>query len=138
MADTKSTMKDLSRKNWVVATSTEAQYPGDDKLSLGCQMRIADALETMANASAMMAKNFAALEEERDRWKRWFNDLEERHKRLQKQESVQRGLYTKSKTQHRKQMEQLLAVWDLRRTSGILDTIEKIRKQYGNRDKGTV
>ena len=58
-------MKDQSRLDW--EDSTGKEYIGDERIKLGCLMRIADATEKMA-------VNHISLMAERDVYLRWYNE----------------------------------------------------------------
>jgi len=48
---------------------------------LGCQQRGADALELIATATEAMAKNHAEVSQERDKFRRWWNEAQDEVKK---------------------------------------------------------
>jgi hypothetical protein len=64
----------------------------DEQLKIGAIQRIADATEAMA-------KNYVALQDERDRYKGWFQEERELSGRLFRRISALRGQITKLKRQ---------------------------------------
>jgi len=63
---------------------------GQNQIQLGAILRIADALETIAH-------NYQSLMEDRDRYKRWYEEQWERTKKGNRRESALRGVITKLK-----------------------------------------
>jgi phage shock protein A len=61
-----------------------------DELKVGCLQRIADATEAMA-------KNHVALQNDCDRYKRWFTEENERRLKLERSNAALRGQITKLK-----------------------------------------
>lgn len=79
--------KEESKKDWY---RTSIQPLSNEELSLGCQMRIAKAME-------IMAQNHAQLISERDRYKTSADDRQERIYRLERRISAYQGVITKLK-----------------------------------------
>lgn len=77
------TMRDVSRDQWTGQGSI-------DQINAGSLQRIADATEAMA-------KNYVALQDERDRLKRWLADAEARERALCRRLSATRGVVTRMK-----------------------------------------
>lgn len=84
MADS---FKKASRIEWEGATG---QHPTIEQLNLGCLQRIADAAEKMA-------QNWSALTEERDRYKRWYEEERQKSKKLRHRIRALKGVATKLK-----------------------------------------
>ena len=78
-----------SRKDWYVALNTGDKV-GDSRLMLGCAMRTADALESIA-------KSKVDLERERDEAKRDAANLEADLDYLYRSRSAYKGVITKLK-----------------------------------------
>lgn len=81
--------REESRTNWGVTVS-EATKPDRDQLQLGCLLRIADATE-------LMAKNFIQLQNDRDMYKRWYDQEVAKNARLRRQVSAYVGIVKKLK-----------------------------------------
>lgn len=64
--------------------------PTNDDIKLGCLQRIATATE-------LMAENHASLMEQRDRYKSWYEDKQNRVYALYRSISALRGVITKLK-----------------------------------------
>jgi len=73
----------LSKNNWKGISSNE-------NINTGCLQRIAAATE-------IMASNYQRMEAERDMYKRWYYDSQERHKVLNRKVIAYRGVITKLK-----------------------------------------
>lgn len=78
-----STFRDSSRENWNTQRTVE-------HINAGSLQRIADACE-------LMAKNYAALIDERNCWKRWHDEEQERRIALERKNAALRGVITKLK-----------------------------------------
>lgn len=76
--------KDHSRADWVANGVPDGQYPGHDRLQLGCLQRIADATEAMA-------QNYVYLQKDRDMHKRWYEQDQATIKRLVRSNNALRG-----------------------------------------------
>ena len=76
--------KDESRKNW----GRSDRGPTDDELKLGALLRIADATE-------VMAREYQRLINDRDMYKRWFDNAEDERDRLGRSNSALRGQITR-------------------------------------------
>lgn len=74
-----------SKKNWYTTCDISTE-----ELQLGAIMRIADATEKIA-------QNYSSLIEERDRYKRWYNEGSEERRRLERRISSLKGVITKIK-----------------------------------------
>jgi hypothetical protein len=84
--------REETRKNW----GTELDGPLTiEQVSLGCQLRIADAVEKMAS-------NYTALQDERDRYKRYYQEELETGRRRANQIAGLKGAITKIKKQAKK------------------------------------
>ena len=83
---------DESRTKWY---STTHDKPNTEQLQLGCLQRIASATE-------LMAKNYDQLIQERDRYKRYYNEQHECSERLVRSNAALRGQITKLKKKLRK------------------------------------
>ena len=81
--------KDESRINWGRELCDKQQLPNNE-IQLGAIMRIADAVE-------VMAKNHQQLIDERDRYKKWYEDGGQRREKLYRQISGLRGYITRLK-----------------------------------------
>lgn len=81
------TLKDGSRKNY----STPDKLNGE-QIQIGCLQRIADATETMA-------KNYAQLITDRDRYQRWYSEEKERRQAAERSINTYKGVVTKLKNQ---------------------------------------
>ena len=79
------TLRELSKQNFTSSTGNT-----HEAISAGALQRIADATE-------MMAKNYASLQEDRDRYRRWYNEEVERRAKLQRQITALKGVITKLK-----------------------------------------
>lgn len=77
--------KDESRRvNW----GCNDRAPNTDELKLGALLRIADATE-------VMAREYQRLINERDMYKRWYDDVEDERDRLGRSNSALRGQITR-------------------------------------------
>lgn len=81
--------KDHSRTAWHSAPDADAP-PLDDRIKIGCLQRIADATEKMA-------QSYAALIEERDLYKRWYDEEERRRHSAERRIAALKGVITKLK-----------------------------------------
>lgn len=77
-------MRELSRSRWTSSGSSL------DHINCGSLLRIADATE-------LMAKNYQELINDRDRFKRWYNDEQTRRYRLERRIASLRGVITRMK-----------------------------------------
>lgn len=87
------TIKDLTKSgpgstNWI----TGNERPTTDDLKLSCLMRIADAAE-------QTAKNYVALQSDRDTYKRWYKEQNELIAKLIRKLTATRGVVTRLKNQ---------------------------------------
>lgn len=64
--------------------------PADDRIKIGCLQRIADATEKMA-------QSYSALIEERDRYKRWYENEERMRRSADRRIISLKGVITKLK-----------------------------------------
>lgn len=78
-----------SRKNWY---STSESSLTIEEITLGCQLRIADATEAMA-------KNHVQLMKDRDQYKRWYDQKCEALAAAERSNTSLRGQITKLKKQ---------------------------------------
>jgi hypothetical protein len=83
-------MKESTKINWVVETSSGDDYPGDKNIELGCLMRIADATEKMAS-------NYQKMENDLAMYKRWYGQEVESVKRLTRSNNALRGYLNRLK-----------------------------------------
>lgn len=79
----------LSKINWGV-TLEEGTFPGYDRLTLGAQLRIADATE-------VMAKNWNTLTDERNLYQRWWKEEQAKVKKLNNRNAALRGVIRRLK-----------------------------------------
>lgn len=79
-------LRAASKIQWTVEEKNGSPYPGDDNISLGCLMRIADATEAMA-------VNHVRLQNDHDQYKRWYQEGQEKISRLEKANAAHRGHY---------------------------------------------
>jgi hypothetical protein len=77
-------IKTASKVEWHTTLDNAGAYPGDTNIQLGCLMRIADASEKMAT-------NFIFLQNERDTYKRWYDNAQGEIKALTKSNAALRG-----------------------------------------------
>ncbi len=77
-------LRKCSQKDW----STDAGIPTESEIKVGSLQRIADAVE-------LMAKGYARLENERDRWKRWYEQELQEQQRLARSNAALKGVNTK-------------------------------------------
>ena len=85
--------KDLSREGWGTAES-------DEKLKLDPSLRDkirTGALDRIADAAEVMAQNFNDLQEERDKYKKWYYEIIERNRELWSSNYHLRGHITRLK-----------------------------------------
>lgn len=75
--------RDASRQNWNCRNTVE-------DINSGCLQRIADATEKMAS-------NYTALQNDRDMYKRWYNQHREEKEGLYRKISALKGVITKLK-----------------------------------------
>lgn len=90
-------LKEHSKTNWSrhnAADPKDEKYPGDESIKLGCLQRIADATE-------MMAKNHTTLQEDKERYERWYNASAKRCLKLERSAAYLRGVITKMKKKDR-------------------------------------
>ena len=85
------TFRQSSRLDWL---PTQSGGPSDTQIACGALQRIADATE-------VMAKNHAALIAERDRYERWYKEAKAGAERLARSNSALRGTITRLKAQMR-------------------------------------
>ena len=76
--------KDEARKNW----GCDDRTPDKDELKLGALLRIADATEVMAH-------EYQKLINDRDLYKRWYNEARGSRDRLERSNAALRGQITK-------------------------------------------
>lgn len=81
------TYKDHSRGNWYNSLS---QNPTLDELQTGALQRIADATE-------LMAKNYLHLQAEAQKYKRWYESEVADNKRLGRSNAAYKGMVNKLK-----------------------------------------
>lgn len=81
------THREASKQAW----SANLPRPTVEDINLGSLQSIADACE-------LMAKNYAALISDRERYERWFKDYRTMYKAEQRRASSLRGVITKLKT----------------------------------------
>ena len=80
------TYKDESRIDW-----KRPSHRGHDmNVQLGCLQRIADATE-------LMARRYQDLIDERDRYKRWYEDEQAKNASLRRSNAALRGIVNKMK-----------------------------------------
>lgn len=84
------TLKDNSKAAWTGAGSLE-------HVNAGSLQRLADAAETMAASSQLMAKNHFELVEWRNRYKSWYETERWERDRLERKLAAQRGVATRLK-----------------------------------------
>lgn len=78
-----SNMREDSKKEWLSSKAL-------DHLKIGCLQRMADALEKMSGS-------YSSLIEDRDRYKRWYEEERARNKKLWHRNIGLRGAITKLK-----------------------------------------
>lgn len=78
-----------TRQNW---GTHDGKGLNRDQLNTGCMLRIADAVEKMAI-------NHQQLINDRDNYKRWYEDEKQENKILHKRISSMKGVITKLKKQ---------------------------------------
>lgn len=76
-----------SRLNW---GREETEALNQDQIKLGCLQRIADATEAMARWHVELAR-------ERDNYKRWYEQEQERRNRAERRIIALRGVITRQK-----------------------------------------
>lgn len=79
-------LKDKSRRNWSNDNNS------NENIQLGCMLRIADATEKMA-------QRHTELIDQRDMYKRWYDEEAQRRKTIEYQLSAAKGQITKLKKQ---------------------------------------
>lgn len=80
--------KDHSRIDW--HNITRQKSPSMEDIQIGAIQRIADATEKMA-------ANYIAIQEDRDRYKRWYNEQNDRIIGLSRRISALQGVITRLK-----------------------------------------
>lgn len=97
-------LRDSSRANW----SPRGVPATEGEINVGSLQRIADASERQAAATEqsaraveLVAANYAALREDRDRYKRWYHEGQETAIRLRRRISALHGVITRLKRQAR-------------------------------------
>lgn len=86
-------LREATKVQWVHTPGPLEQnkeYPGDTNIQLGCLMRIADASEKMAS-------NYTQLQNDRDLYKRWYNEERDAKEKLYRTIKALRGVITKLK-----------------------------------------
>lgn len=85
-------LREATKVQWVHIQNEldPSEYPGDENIKLGCLMRIADASEKMAS-------NYTQLQNEIDRYKRWYNEERDANEKLKRTISSLRGVITRLK-----------------------------------------
>lgn len=79
--------REASRKNWA---PLDGHHMTDDRIQVGCLQRIADATESMA-------KNYADLIRERDKYLRWFREEQAYRRHNERRIASLKGQITKLK-----------------------------------------
>jgi hypothetical protein len=79
--------REESRRDWGIDSANAMNL---DRIKAGAILRIADATEAMA-------KNYLALQEERDRYKRWYEERQRRVLHLERSNAALRGVITRMK-----------------------------------------
>jgi hypothetical protein len=79
--------REASRRNW----GTEKE----DNIRLNMEQINCGALLRIADATELMAKNYAQLQSDLERYKRWYNDSDERNTRLRRTNQALRGHLTR-------------------------------------------
>lgn len=85
--------KDQSRINWQPSTDRQVN---NEEILIGAAQRIADATEAMA-------QNHIKLQNDRDQYKRWYDDGREERDRLYRRIAALQGVITKLKKAKQKQ-----------------------------------
>jgi hypothetical protein len=83
-----STWKQISKVEW--STEEDDAARTGEKTKIGALQRIADATE-------LMARNFLELQASRDRYKRWYEDADAERKKLAKSNAALRGVIERAK-----------------------------------------
>ena len=78
--------RDASRRNWI----THGETAADREIEIGCLQRIADATE-------LMAKNYVALQNDRDMYERWYEEKREQYQRAKRRIAALKGYITRIK-----------------------------------------
>ena len=84
------TFREQSRVGWFAKNLTEKEYPGHERVQIGCLQRIADATESMA-------QNFVNLQNERDSYKRYYENEAASVRRLVRSNNALRGVINRMK-----------------------------------------
>lgn len=79
-----------SKINWVTEVQNEGGYPGDENVKIGCLQRIASATEAMA-------QNYIQLQNDRDYYKRRYEQEAAACKRLVRSNNALRGVINRMK-----------------------------------------
>lgn len=72
-----------SRTEWT-PKGDDGSYPGNERVTIGCLQRI-------ANATELMSKNYVAMQNDLERYKRWYNDEQNRRKKLERSNAALSG-----------------------------------------------
>jgi len=79
--------KEYSRVEW---SRTDGEKPTNEQLQLGCLQRIADATE-------LTAKNYVQMQNELEKYKRWYQEERAEKERLQRSIVAHKANYTRLK-----------------------------------------
>lgn len=80
------TFKEISKGDWHAANGPVS----NEQIKIGAIQRIADATE-------IMAQNHVRLQNERDQYKRWFEEESRRCEKLERRNAALQGVITKLK-----------------------------------------
>lgn len=81
--------KDASKINWTSEGDGNG-FIGENKIAVGCLMRIASATESMA-------RSHADLIAEAERFKKWYHEEKARREKLQRQVNAYKGIIKRMK-----------------------------------------
>lgn len=84
--------KEFSKENWGFdpETSIHGKTPDNAQLQVGALMRIADATEKMASS-------YTSLQNDRDMYKRWYQEGNVRNQKMARRIAALQGVITKMK-----------------------------------------
>lgn len=88
-----SNIREKSKENFRIG----GLVPTENELKVGALQRIADATEKMAESSQAMAKNYNDLLRERNMFKDWYRDEQNKVEKLKRSNAALRGVITRLK-----------------------------------------
>lgn len=86
----KRNFKEASRVDWTPSDKGDHEYPGHERVMIGCLQRIADATEAMAGP-------YLKTVADRDTYERWYREANAKIAKRDKKIAALRGVITRMK-----------------------------------------